>query len=140
MRFSVIGILAVGSGAAQALPSEQNALISQHRGCTEAEASQAPWIRWAIHARQTCISESANNTELQECLRTAKATLANLEREHAGIYRSEIRTLPTDHPVVQAIFINLKEKADAAVQVIEQDYAPTQMAVSTPPATCQNQN
>jgi len=140
LSFNAIGILAMGSGLVQALPSEPSALMTQQRGCTETEASQAPWVHWAIHARKTCISESANNTELRECLRAAKTTLINLEREYAGIYRSEIRTLPIDHPVVQAIFINLKEKADAAAQVIEQDYAPTQMAVTTPPATCQNQN
>jgi hypothetical protein len=114
--------------------------VSQQRSCTETEAAQAPWIRWAMHARNICAVESADHAEFIACLRTAKKALASLEREHENIYRAEVRTLPPEHPVVQAILTNLKNKADAAARVIEQDDSPPQMSALTPPASCQNQN
>lgn len=141
LRFCCYGftvLLAWGLGVAQALPDEQNLLITQQQGCTETETAQAPWVQWALHTRKACITGSGTHDELTECLQRAKTTLANLEGEHASIYLAEVRSLPPDHPVMRAIFVNLREKAKAAVQVIEQDYSPMQMAVISAPASCRH--
>jgi len=87
--------------------------------CDEAARAAAPWIRWAEQSRDQCQATSSNRNDYASCMQRVRTQLKSMEREYASVYRSQMRTIKPDHPIMTSLIERVKQNAQAASQVIE---------------------
>jgi hypothetical protein len=87
--------------------------------CDEAARAAAPWIRWAEQSRDQCQAASSNRNDFATCMQRVRHQLKAMEREYAAVYRSQMRTIKPDHPIMTSLVERVRQNAHAASQVIE---------------------
>jgi hypothetical protein len=97
------------------------ALAEPRAHCEEEERQAAAWIQWASERRASCLLSAGNNENRTSCLQDARQDLAALEQEHSLVYKSQIRTLPPEHPIVKTLLAKLKDNVRAAETAISTD-------------------
>lgn len=96
--------------------------------CEEERRFAEPWIQWAAESRLACVQQTRSETERQGCLNTVLAQLDALEREHAEVYRSQMKALKSDHPVMVSIMQRLQANREFAKMALESGDDPAQLA------------
>lgn len=96
--------------------------------CEEERRFAEPWIQWAAESRLACVQQTRSDSERQGCLNTVLAQLDALEREHAEVYRSQMKALRSDHPVMVSIMQRLQTNRELAKMALESGDDPAQLA------------
>lgn len=125
-------LLGAASGWARSTPAQDEAraiaVSTKDSACEEEKQVAEPWIRWAVESRAACLTQFSETQQRSACLNRARAKLAEFEREHTGIYLSQIKTLDASHPAVKAILARLRANRETAALGIDRDSEPAELA------------
>lgn len=122
-----IGVAVAQSGRAQPSPST---VQQAAQFCQEERRFAEPWIQWAAESRLACIQQTTSDPERQACMSTVLAQLDALQQEHAEVYRSQMKALKPDHPVMLSIMQRLQANREFAKMAIETGNDPAQLAMN----------
>ncbi|WVN41418.1 hypothetical protein AOB54_08020 [beta proteobacterium MWH-UniP1] len=128
----VLGItgMSVGMSHAQSTRGQSNTNAHQTtQFCQEERRFAEPWIQWAAESRLACIQQTKSEPERQACFGTVLAQLDALQQEHAEVYRSQMKTLKSDHPVMLSIMQRLQSNREFAKMALETGNDPAQLAM-----------
>lgn len=124
--------IALGVASAQSGRVQPNTSAAQQsaRFCAEERRFAEPWIQWAAESRLACLQQTHSDSEQQACLNTVLTQLDVLEKEHAEVYRSQMKALKSDHPVMLSIIQRLQTNREFAKMALETGNDPAQLAMS----------
>ncbi len=124
-------VLAAGGAAAQSgrTQSNTNSVAQASQFCAEERRFAEPWIQWAAESRLACMQQARSDQERQACLSTVLVQLDALQQEHAEVYRSQMKAIKSDHPVMLSIMQRLQANKEFAKLAIETDSDPAQLAL-----------
>jgi hypothetical protein len=125
---AAMGLFPAPSALAKGRASSQTSQSLQQQ-CADETTQAEYWIRWATETKQDCMASHSQADDRRSCLAQAKKHLADLEKEHAAIYTSQISSLPPSHPVVVNLLKKLRSNAQAAQAVIDTDQEPTRISL-----------
>lgn len=120
-----LGVAAAQSGRAQ---FHSNNAQQTAQFCEEERRFAEPWIQWAAESRLACLQQTNSDSDRQACMNTVLSQLDALQQEHAEIYRSQMKTLRSDHPVMLTIMQRLQANREFAKMALETGNDPAQIA------------
>ncbi len=129
-----LGITWVSIGLAVAQPGRSqantNTVQQTSQFCQEERRFAEPWIQWAAESRLACMQQTRSDPERQACISTVLAQLDALQQEHAEVYRSQMKALKPDHPVMLSIMQRLQANREFAKMALETGNDPAQLAMN----------
>lgn len=123
-------LVSAGPSSAQAVRSPAGQTAAQaERFCEEERRFAEPWIRWAAESRMACMQQTKMESERFNCLESVRVQLDMLQREHAEVYLSQMKSLRSDHPVMISIMQRLQANRESARIALETGTDPAQVAL-----------
>jgi hypothetical protein len=130
---------AVAASHAKAPDRKAKAAVAQAEKFCEQERQLAePWIQWAFDNKMACIQQTAPGLARDDCFHAVVSQLDSLQKEHAEIYLSQMKTIDPGHPVMASIMARLSVNREFAITALQTDTDPMQLA-SLRKQTCLSQ-
>lgn len=132
-------LFAVAASHAKTPDRNAKAKIAQaEKFCEQERQFAEPWIQWAFDSKMACTQQTSPGAERQDCFDAIVAQLDSLQKEHAEVYLSQMKTIDPGHPVMASIMARLSVNREFAITALQTDTDPMQLA-SLRKQTCLSQ-